>query len=167
MLNTSRSHFAQRFIEGGGSTEQLTEKTNRPRHIPTIYDASDWRADSLTNKGWPVKNILNTLRLNAKHLLACYSTLCTQLWNSRWNMNAISCELVTMQCSDEVSRWAGWALSSQPIRNLGLPLTLFQPGGERDYAHHIIAWSPGVENLTSSLSYNVVLSLNLGDLKKK
>ena len=69
MLNTSRSHFAQRFIEGGGSTEQLTEKTNRPRHIPTIYDASDWRADSLTNKGWPVKNILNTLRLNAKHLL--------------------------------------------------------------------------------------------------
>ena len=107
MLNTSRSHFAQRFIEGGGSTEQLTEKTNRPRHIPTIYDASDWRADSLTNKGWPVKNILNTLRLNAKHLLVLLHPLHSIM---EFTLK-FECDTMWFSYSDAVSGWAGWALA--------------------------------------------------------
>ena len=36
-------------------------------------------------------------------------------------------------------------------RNLGVQLTLFQPGGGADYAHHITACPPGFENLAASL----------------
>ena len=37
-----------------------------------------------------------------------------------------------------------------PTRNLGVQLTLLQPGGA-DYAHHITASPPGFENPVASL----------------
>ena len=40
----------------------------------------------------------------------------------------------------------GWA----PTRNLGVQLTLLQPGGA-DYAHHITASPPGFENPAAAL----------------
>ena len=61
MLNTSRSHFAQqRFIEGVDTTNPALQaslsaqtraktKTNRPRHIPRIYDIHITSLFSLAN----------------------------------------------------------------------------------------------------------------------
>ena len=42
----------------------------------------------------------------------------------------------------------GWA----PTRNLGVQLTLLQPGGA-DYAHHITASPPGFENPAAALDF--------------
>ena len=39
----------------------------------------------------------------------------------------------------------------KPTRNLGVQLTLFQPG-LADYAHHITPCPPGLENLTAHLN---------------
>jgi hypothetical protein len=38
--------------------------------------------------------------------------------------------------SDVISEWTGWASSHKPTQNLGVQLTLFQPGegGGADYA---------------------------------
>ena len=38
-----------------------------------------------------------------------------------------------------------------PTRNFGVQLTLLQPGGGADYAHHITASPPGFENPAASL----------------
>ena len=42
----------------------------------------------------------------------------------------------------------------QPTRNLGVQLTLLQPGGA-DYAHNITACPPEFENLMASLNANL------------
>ena len=47
--------------------------------------------------------------------------------------------------SDAVSRWAGWA---HPELRSSINLILTRGA---DYAHHITACSPGIENLTASL----------------
>ena len=49
---------------------------------------------------------------------------------------------------------AGGLGELSPTRNLGVQVTLFQPGGA-DYAHHITACPPGFENLTASLRVHI------------
>ena len=52
----------------------------------------------------------------------------------------------------DFSAISGWALA--PTWNLGVQLTLFQPGRhEAYYVHQITACPPGLENLSASLLY--------------
>ena len=48
---------------------------------------------------------------------------------------------------------AGGQCGLQPTRNLGVQLTLLQPGGV-DYAHHITDSPPGFEKPAASLDHN-------------
>ena len=66
--------------------------------------------------------------------------------------------------SAAASGWAGWALAHPEFGSLVNPIPTRRGA---DYAHHINACPPGVENLTASLTYNEVLSLNLGDFDKR
>ena len=54
--------------------------------------------------------------------------------------------------SEIMSWYSSYSIYVAP-RNLGVQLTLFQPGGA-DYAHHITTCPPEFENLTASLILN-------------
>ena len=71
-------------------------------------------------------------------------------------------------CPNPVLPLVGGQGGLQPTRNLGVQLTLLQPG-RADYAHQITASPPGFENPAASLQDDdeEEVNENLGDLFKK
>ena len=55
-------------------------------------------------------------------------------------------------CSDAASRWAGWALAHPEFESSVNPITT----RGADYAHHIPASPPGIENPATPLLPKIV-----------